>query len=99
MSQRSRQRSLMSWVAACALTATATPTLAEQAVGFSSLAPGGAIGSFAGGFSFPTTTIGDARHALLGPNLMLPPVPEPAQLGLLLAGLGLVVLRKRRTAP
>jgi PEP-CTERM motif len=62
------------------------------------LMPGNAIGGYANSFSFPDATIGDTRHALLGPNLMLSQVPEPATLGLLLAGMGLVMLRARQSA-
>ena len=60
------------------------------------LAPGFALGGIANEFGYPEITTGGVRQALLGPNLLVSAVPEPGMLGLLAAGLGVVVLRARR---
>lgn len=61
-------------------------------------AAGSAIGSSSGSFQFPTSSIGDARRVEMGPNFKFgpTPVPLPASLPMLLAGLGTIVLRRRR---
>jgi Domain of unknown function (DUF4082)/PEP-CTERM motif len=53
-----------------------------------------AVGSLAGSFSFPTGTIGDARNALMGPNLVI--VPEPSTTVLMIGGGMLALLRRRK---
>lgn len=61
-------------------------------------AAGSAIGTSSGSFQFPTSSIGDARRVEMGPNFKFgpTPVPLPASLPMLLAGLGTIVLRRRR---
>jgi len=61
-------------------------------------ATGTAIGTTSGEFQYPNAQINDSRTALMGPNLMLAPVPEPESWALLVAGLALVgvTIRGRR---
>ncbi len=54
-----------------------------------------AVGSPAGSFSFPTGTIGDARQALMGPNLVI--IPEPSTTVLMMGGM-FAFLRRRKIA-
>lgn len=49
------------------------------------LISGGGIGPFASGFEYPATLVGDGRAVLMGPNLLLATVPEPATNALLMA--------------
>lgn len=50
-------------------------------------APGTAVGPYAAAFGLVSSTIGDARQAQMGPNLVLSPVPEPGAWALFAAGL------------
>jgi hypothetical protein len=66
-------------------------------------APGTARGPWMESFGFPTTTIPDARAALMGPNLKYSVVPEPStfviSMGLLLIGLAGHGWRRKRRGP
>lgn len=62
--------------------------------------PGSAFGSEMSTFSFPTTTVGGTRTALMGPNFYMGAVPEPATVALWLGGAGgLIALLRRRMRP
>jgi hypothetical protein len=65
------------------------------------LGPAGtATGGLASGFTYPASTIGDARRALIGPNLSfsaVSPVPEPATWALMLSGVAALLVRRRQT--
>lgn len=65
------------------------------------LIAGGGFGQDAPGFQYPTTFTGDGRSVLMGPNLLLSTVPEPATTTLLLtlaAGGAVMWMRVRRRA-
>lgn len=53
-------------------------------------ASGTAIGIGAGAFQYPSQQINDSRTALMGPNMLLAPVPEPGTVALMVGGLLLV---------
>lgn len=62
------------------------------------LGAGLAIGPAVGGFSYPGSTIGDSRSALLGPTFTLAQVPEPSIAWLTLLGVVALTLTSGRRA-
>jgi hypothetical protein len=66
-------------------------------------AAGTARGPAMAGFGFPTSTVPDARAALMGPNLKYSVVPEPStfviSMGLVLVGLAGYGWRRKRRLP
>jgi len=61
--------------------------------------PGTALGGTALSFSFPGGPIGDARAALLGPNLAVTAVPEPGATLMLLCGWALLLALRCKARP
>ena len=66
-------------------------------------AAGTARGPAMASFGFPTSTVPDARAALMGPNLKYSVVPEPStfvmNMGLVLVGLAGYGWRRKRRLP